>query len=309
MGPTRVTQIRRSLADCTDVDGVARVVLAGMLELPAVVRAGLALTAPGGRQLHFLPSDPDRLRRKPEWCLIDAYDDLPLNDCVRTGTPVLFGSPDALARAYPGLAKAQVGTGIRSVCSVPVTHAGDRLGGLLMYFDEDVTDEDDATLGTAIELADVVAAALEAVRPKEQWPLDPAAPDRAGEAAGECLLPPDPRSPGLARRWLLGALADLDITGEPVAAALVCTSELVTNVVMHSGRPSVLTLEREGQQITLRLRHRVDPSPRRILEATDAGPLRISGHGLVLVDALSAEWGHQEADGIVTDWCRLRVGS
>jgi hypothetical protein len=31
MGPTRVTQIRRSLAGCTDVDAVARVVLAGML--------------------------------------------------------------------------------------------------------------------------------------------------------------------------------------------------------------------------------------------------------------------------------------
>jgi anti-sigma regulatory factor (Ser/Thr protein kinase) len=304
MGTTRATQIRRSLAECTDVDGVARVVLAGMLELPAVVRAGLALTAPGGRQLHFLPSDPDRLRHDPEWCLIDAYDDLPLNDCVRTGRPVLYGSPDALARAYPGLAKAQAGTGIRSVCSVPITHAGDRLGGLLMYFDVDV--DDDATLGTAVELADVVAAALVAVRPEEQWPPDPGASERAGEAAGECLLPPDTRSPALARRWLLGALAELDITGEPVAAALVCTSELVTNVVMHSGRPSVLTLERDDRQITLRLRHRIDPSPRRIIESADGGPLRISGHGLVLVDALSAEWGHQEADGIATDWCRLR---
>ena len=307
MGTARVTQIRRSLAGCTDVDGVARVVLAGMLELPSVVRAGIALTAPGGRQLHFLPSDPDRLRRQPEWCLIDAYDDLPLNDCVRSGRPVLFGSPDALARAYPALARAQEGTGIRSVCAVPLTRAGDRLGGLLMYYDADVADDDVTVLGTAVELADVVAASLVAVRPEEQWPPDPAAPDRLGGAPTECLLASDTRSPGVARRWLVDALADLDVTGEAVAAALVCTSELVTNVVVHSGRPSVLTVEREGQQITLRLRHRVDPSPRRILATSEPDPLRISGHGLVLVDALSAEWGHQESDGVVTDWCRLRV--
>jgi len=43
------------------------------------------------------------------------------------------------------------------------------------------------------------------------------------------------------------------------------------------------------------------------VSSADPGTLRISGHGLVLVDALSAEWGHQEADGIVTDWCRLRL--
>ena len=305
MGTTRVTEIRRSLAGCTDVDGVARVVLAGMLELPAVIRAGLALTAPGGRQLQFLPSDPDRLRREPEWCLIDAYDDLPLNDCIRSGRPVLFGSPEALARAYPGLAKAQAGTGIRSVCSVPLTRAGDRLGGLLMYYDTDVVDDEQTTLGTAIELADVVASALFAVRPEEQWPTDPGAPDRGPSPSVECALPPDTRSPGVARRWLVGALADLD--DEVVAAALVCTSELVTNVVMHTGRPSVLSLEREGGLITLRLRHRANPTPRRIVSSADPGTLRISGHGLVLVDALSAEWGHQEADGIVTDWCRLRL--
>ena len=70
------------------VDEIAVATLRGVIALAGVTRAGMALTMVGGRQLRFLTSDDGRLGSSPEWCLIDAYDRLPLNDAVRTGTGV-----------------------------------------------------------------------------------------------------------------------------------------------------------------------------------------------------------------------------
>jgi anti-sigma regulatory factor (Ser/Thr protein kinase) len=302
MGSPRARQLQDELSGCADVDAVARVVLAALLRLPDATRAGIALLAPGGRQLHFLPSDPDRWAGQPEWCLIDAYDDLPLNDCIRTGRAVHHGSPASLAKAYPELARAQQGTRARSVCAVPVVLDGDRLGGMLVYLDVDLgRARETELLRLATELAEVVAEGLAAVRPAPQWPE----PLAIHPGARECLLPSDARAPTLARRWLAGALAEVHATTETSEAALVCISELVTNVVMHAGRPSVVSLVRDGDDITVLLRHLSDPSPRRIVRAATSDPLPISGHGLRLVEALSSAWGSEEREGVTTAWCRL----
>lgn len=309
MATPRVARIRAEVEACTDVDAVARVVLGALLELPDVVRAGIALVALGGRQLHFLPSDPDRLRSEPEWCLIDAYDDLPLNDCVRTGRPVVHGSPESLAEAYPDLAEAQAETGTRSVYAVPVGRAGDVLGGLLVY--RDVPDVGDGAFpAVAAELAEVAAEALAAVRPPAQWPEEQGLVSAEEDAASACLLPPDARAPAVARRWLVDALAELGEPGElpsgVLDAALVCTSELVTNVVMHAGRPSVATLEHDTGRLTVRLRHLTGPRARKVVRAGH-DPLPISGHGLRLVAALCDAWGTHEADGVTTVWCTFAL--
>jgi anti-sigma regulatory factor (Ser/Thr protein kinase) len=292
MATRRATRLRAELARCTDVDGVARVVLEDLLTVPDVVRAGIALVAPGRREHHFLPSDPDRLRAQPEWCLIDAYDDLPLNDCIRTGRAISHGDPADLARAYPALAKAQSGTAVRSVVAVPLGSDQGTLGGLLLYYGVDLTG--DSALQLVLELAEVVGEALLAVRPAAEWP-----------PAEGLVLPADETAPSVARHWLVEALGDLHVALDVVDAAVVCTSELVTNVVIHTGRPSVVTLEHDSEEIVVRLQHLTDPSPRRILRPEDADPLRISGHGLDLVEALSAGWGSDERDGVTTVWCRF----
>jgi anti-sigma regulatory factor (Ser/Thr protein kinase) len=312
MPDTRATRLRQALTACPDVDSVARVVLEDVLAMPDVVRAGLALVAPGGRQHHFLPSDADRLRSQPEWCLIDAYDDLPLNECIRTGRPVLHGSLLSLARVYPRLAEAQAETGIRSVCAAPLTHGAERIGGLLLYLGVDLAERGPAAgprlLDLVTELAQAVAEALVAVRPAAEWPSGETSAGGPTETDSEvCALPSDATAPSVARRWLLDTLADHHLDRAVVDAALLCTSELVTNVVMHTGRPSVVSVEHDDEAITVRLRHMTDPTPRRIVHSEATDPLRISGHGLELVDALSTAWGSEEHAGVVTAWCRLDV--
>ena len=77
-----------SLGSAELLDDIARATLAGLLELPAVARAAVALTRGGGRQLQFVSSDEDRMGASLRWCLIDAFDRVPLNDAARTGQDV-----------------------------------------------------------------------------------------------------------------------------------------------------------------------------------------------------------------------------
>jgi hypothetical protein len=100
-------------------------------------RAGLALTVPGGRQLRFISSDATRDGGEARWCLIDAYAELPLNDAVRTGRDVVLATRESLMAAYPELGSKQQPT-TRSVLALALQQAGRRIGGLVVYLDEEV---------------------------------------------------------------------------------------------------------------------------------------------------------------------------
>lgn len=60
---------------------------------------------------------------------------------------------------------------------------------------------------------------------------------------------PDPAEVGRARRWARSRLSGLGIgADEPLAETLVLlVSELVTNAVVHTGRPAVLRLSLPGE--------------------------------------------------------------
>jgi anti-sigma regulatory factor (Ser/Thr protein kinase) len=97
--------------------------------------------------------------------------------------------------------------------------------------------------------------------------------------------------------WKLGLLVD---------DALLITSELATNALLHAaGTGDFFTL-------TLRRRHGI-----LAIEVADSyqwgmpelhkpdGPLETGGRGLVLVDALSANWGVRPRDPGKTVWAHL----
>ncbi len=84
----------------------------------------------------------------------------------------------------------------------------------------------------------------------------------------------------------------------------VMVSELVTNAILHSPGPGVLTL-------------RIGSDSLRV-EVTDAGggagpklrrpdPSETSGRGLLLVDALANAWGVQHSDAGRTVWFELAL--
>jgi anti-sigma regulatory factor (Ser/Thr protein kinase) len=110
-------------------------------------------------------------------------------------------------------------------------------------------------------------------------------------ASRQCRLrlPATAVAPGLARGEVSEIIRawGIDVDGE---AAVLLTSELVTNAVLHDGAGTiVLTMScRDG-------RFRVDvhdASPHPPVAARSAEPDAETGRGLMLVDSIADEWGY-----------------
>ncbi|MFI8189705.1 ATP-binding protein [Streptomyces sp. NPDC085946] len=119
---------------------------------------------------------------------------------------------------------------------------------------------------------------------------------------------PDPAEVGRARRWTRSRLAGCGIQAdEPLAETLILlVSELVTNAVVHTGRPAVLRLSLSGvavSEATVRLevadRSGRAPVPR--CPDDDA----TNGRGLALVDGLADRWGWSVDGAGKRIWCEL----
>ncbi|KES07423.1 regulatory protein [Streptomyces toyocaensis] len=120
---------------------------------------------------------------------------------------------------------------------------------------------------------------------------------------------PDPAEVGRARRWARSRLAGAGIgVDEPLAETLILlVSELVTNAVVHTGRPAVLRLSLPGAGaaedaiVRLEVADRSDRAPvPRCVDGESTG-----GRGLALVDGLADRWGWSAEAAGKRIWCEL----
>lgn len=127
---------------------------------------------------------------------------------------------------------------------------------------------------------------------------------------------PEPAEVGRARRW---ARAQLHRTGTGTGRERPCTScadtvvllvsELVTNAVVHTGRPAVLHLSAPGTACDGPVRLEVvddssRPPRRRRAAGEDTG-----GRGLELIDVLADRWGWRREGAGKRVWCELDCAS
>jgi len=118
-------------------------------------------------------------------------------------------------------------------------------------------------------------------------------------------LPARPTSPGEARRFVGEVLRDRGFdTGEVVEAALLLTSELVTNAVLYAAGTINVDVEIDLRAVRVEVGDHSGeaPAPR------DASPEETSGRGLRLVEAMARAWGveREPEDGKVV-WFELDV--
>jgi anti-sigma regulatory factor (Ser/Thr protein kinase) len=113
-------------------------------------------------------------------------------------------------------------------------------------------------------------------------------------------LVPGPTAPRLARTAVRRALRDLD--GDVVERAMLLTSELVTNGVLHAGTPLTLTLRTDGDALRVEVedRDRTLPAP---VPEEQSGPH--GGFGLHIVERLAANWGYAPLDHGKTVWFEM----
>ncbi len=121
---------------------------------------------------------------------------------------------------------------------------------------------------------------------------------------------PEPASAAAARHFVQDTLRLWQQSGECrgrddlVDDAVLLTSELVTNAVVHAGTPVEVTcrLGDGGLEIVV-----VDQQPARISRRSrqPASPERTSGRGLQLPDELASSWGITYAGTSKAVWFRL----
>lgn len=286
-------RLDRAVTQAPDLETLAVGALGALASLPGVRRVGLGLCEGGGRRVRFLSSD--RLH-DPQWCHIDAYDDVPLTEVVRTGGTI-FADLAALESRFPGVVARQREESTAALAAVPLPGTGSAIGGLVLFYDEPqefADDQGQLLLALAGRIADAVRR-MRAVREPE-WGDGPL-PDPGDEfdvrQAG-VVLDGEPRSAGVARRFLRETLAAWGVDDETSDNAQLCLSELVTNVVMHAHSGAELTVRLEREVLTVVVRD--VGGPRSVAEAVAApsrDELAVYGRGLLLVEAIADRWGSQ----------------
>ncbi|HEY2429650.1 MAG TPA: ATP-binding protein [Acidimicrobiales bacterium] len=122
--------------------------------------------------------------------------------------------------------------------------------------------------------------------------------------ATSLLLPGEPRSASLARRFAADVIPLLFPEHDP-AAAVILVNELVTHAVVHGQRQIEVTLRLVGDALRMEVadpgggRRAVAPTTPR---ATDDDPTM----GLQIVQSIADRWGIDVADGGSVVWCMLR---
>jgi hypothetical protein len=116
-------------------------------------------------------------------------------------------------------------------------------------------------------------------------------------------LGPSPASAGIARRAVRAALGrsiDTDL-GD---AAVLCTSELVTNAIVHTARGCELQMSFDRPDGGVRVE--VSDSSHDQPHIVPTGDVwRVGGRGLQIVDATSSRWGTHPVAGGKVVWFEL----
>jgi anti-sigma regulatory factor (Ser/Thr protein kinase) len=117
------------------------------------------------------------------------------------------------------------------------------------------------------------------------------------------LVPPHAIAVRGARRWVRAQLESWVLDEEIVGAAVMCVSELITNVVQHAGTPARVTMELADQLLVTVEDTGTWNAPRTGREDHSAS----QGRGLALVAAVSDAMGHARGVDGSTVWFEIAL--
>lgn len=117
------------------------------------------------------------------------------------------------------------------------------------------------------------------------------------------LLPDDVTAPARARHEIRSMLLGFGLEEAQLDDVLLAASELVTNAFEHGECPQRMELSYFEGQVTLR----VHDSGIGLPELRAPSPAEARSRGLVLVQALSEEWGFESCPGGKFVWAVFRI--
>ncbi|MGI4895830.1 MAG: ATP-binding protein [Janthinobacterium lividum] len=126
----------------------------------------------------------------------------------------------------------------------------------------------------------------------------------------QVVLPPTPRSVGVARwlisEWCAPWVQTSEVAEDTVEAALLLSSEVITNAVVHGDGPVLVAVKRvNGASLRVEVSDDGGGMPLIGAQRDDAE----SGRGMAMVEMLSSRWGTELGVGPLgkTVWFELAV--
>jgi serine phosphatase RsbU (regulator of sigma subunit)/anti-sigma regulatory factor (Ser/Thr protein kinase) len=116
------------------------------------------------------------------------------------------------------------------------------------------------------------------------------------------LVPAEPTGPSRVRQWMAARLREWAVPEPVIGAAILCTSELTTNALLHAGTPAHVHVDLSAERLLVSV---ADTGTRGSVTRARTDTLSSRGRGLGLIEELSDTWGTDPTVRGATVWFEM----
>ena len=118
----------------------------------------------------------------------------------------------------------------------------------------------------------------------------------------QMLVPAEPTGPSRVRQWMSVRLREWSVPEPVISAAILCTSELTTNALLHAGTPAQVHVDLNAERLLVSV---ADTGTRGTVIRAHADTLSSGGRGRGLIEDLSDSWGTDPTVRGTTVWFEM----
>ena len=117
-------------------------------------------------------------------------------------------------------------------------------------------------------------------------------------------VPAEPTAPGRVRHWMTEQLTTWQVPEPVIGAAVLCTSELTTNALLHAGTAARVEIDLSPERLLVSV---ADSGTRGTVTPARTDRLSSRGRGLGLIEQLSDAWGTDPTVRGSTVWFEMLI--
>ncbi|TDC72247.1 histidine kinase [Micromonospora sp. KC606] len=117
-------------------------------------------------------------------------------------------------------------------------------------------------------------------------------------------MPAEPTAPSRVRHWMTAQLTDWQVPEAVIGAAVLCTSELTTNALLHAGTAARVVIDLSAERLLVSV---ADSGTRGTVTRAQTDTLSSRGRGLGLIEQLSDAWGTDPTVRGSTVWFEILI--
>jgi len=118
------------------------------------------------------------------------------------------------------------------------------------------------------------------------------------------LVPAEPTGPSRVRQWMSARLREWSVPEPVIGAAILCTSELTTNALLHAGTPAQVHIDLNAERLLVSV---ADTGTRGSVIRAHTDTMSSRGRGLGLIEELSDSWGTDPTVRGTTVWFEMLI--